>query len=61
MGVSAVIRPYLCVAVSTYDGSVTDDSVTDEVTAVPGTGRIVGQDWSLRAERMETAEGFDHD
>jgi len=35
--------------------------VADEVTAVPGTRRIVGRDWSLRAERLETTEGIDHD
>ena len=40
---------------------MTDDPAGDAVRAVPGTRRIVGQNWSLRAERLETAEGFDHD
>jgi hypothetical protein len=35
--------------------------VADEVTAVPGARRIAGRDWSLRAERLETTEGVDHD
>ena len=38
-----------------------DGSVADGVRADPRTRRIVGQDWSLRAERMQTAEGSDYD
>jgi hypothetical protein len=37
-----------------------DGSVADGVRADPRTRRIVGHDWSLRAERLETVEGFDH-
>jgi hypothetical protein len=37
-----------------------DGSVADGVRADPRTRRIVGHDWSLRAERLDTVEGFDH-
>lgn len=35
--------------------------MADVVTADPGRRRLTGEGWSLRVERIETAEGFDHD
>jgi hypothetical protein len=34
-------------------------SVADAVTAVPGTRQLVGEGWSLRAERIEMLQGND--
>ena len=39
---------------SPYDGSV-----ADSVTAVPGKQQLVGEGWSLRAERVEMLNGND--
>jgi len=40
-------------------GRTYDDPVTDSVTAVPGKRRLVGENWSLRAERVEMLNGHD--
>jgi predicted nucleotide-binding protein (sugar kinase/HSP70/actin superfamily) len=34
-------------------------SVADSVTAVPGKRQLVGEGWSLRAERVEMLNGND--
>jgi hypothetical protein len=33
--------------------------VADSVNAVPGTRQLAGEDWSLRAERVEMLNGND--